>query len=286
MPSEDLDPHAILHTLGLLDVTAIAPVHGGSDTALWRVEHADQVYALRVFPIGRHESCERERQVMQDASNAGLPVPRVHMAGSWHEHAALLLSWLPGWTVADEIFHHPWRAWQVGVLFGCMQGDIHKLPAPGILCQDRYEWTSWWGPLEPSLQKRLQALNGQANRLLHLDYHPLNVLTDGHRITGVLDWQNARAGEPYADAARTLSILRVDAVRRLSFLERAILRVFELGWRHGYEQQGASLKEMSLFYAWAGAVMERDLAQKRGPEDMALIHAWTVKWKKRAGVAD
>lgn len=286
MPLDDLDPHAVLRALGLLDATIVTPVRGGSHGAIWRVEHADQVYALRVFPAGEHEECEREKQVMQHAGDVGLPVPQIHMAGNWHEHAALLLSWLPGWTVADEIFHHPWRAWQIGVLFGRMQADIHKLPAPDILSQYRHEWISWQGPLEPALHKRLQALDCQTNRLLHLDYHPLNVLTDGQRITGILDWENAHAGELRADAARTLSILRVDAVGRLPFLERTILKVFEHGWRHGYEQGGSSLKQMSPFYAWAGAVMERDLAQKRKPEDIVRIHAWTMKWKKRAGVDD
>lgn len=286
MPLDNLDPHAILQELGLLNATAVTPVQGGAHTAIWRVEHADQIYALRVFPVGQYEECERERQIMQHARDAGLPVPQIHTAGIWHEHAALLLSWLPGRTVADEIFCHPWRAWQVGVLFGRMQADIHKLQAPDILCQDRYEWSLWQGPLEPSLHKRLQALDSQTNRLLHLDYHFLNVLTDGQCITGILDWENARAGEPRADAARTLSILRVDAVRRLSFPERTILKVFEHGWQHGYEQRGPSLKEMSPFYAWAGAVMERDLAQRYKPEDMARIHAWTMRWKKRAGVND
>src|SRR5438132_39917 len=41
--------------------------------------------------------------------------------------------------------------------------------------------------------------------LLHLDYHLLNVMTDRSRVTGVLDWTNARAGDPRADLARTFT---------------------------------------------------------------------------------
>ncbi len=33
MTHDDLNPHAILHTLGLTEATAITPVHGGSDAA-------------------------------------------------------------------------------------------------------------------------------------------------------------------------------------------------------------------------------------------------------------
>ena len=85
----------------------------------------------------------------------------------------LLLSWLPGWPVAEELRVHPWRAWKLGVVFGRMHATIHTLPAPAILHD-------------------------------HL-------------------------------------------------------------------------------YAWAGAVMERDLAPKRTPEDLARIHQWAMRWKARAG---
>jgi len=35
-------------------------------------------------------------------------------------------------------------------------------------------------------------------------------------------------------------------------------------WRRGYEQAGGRLDEMALFYAWAGAVMVRDLSPRIG----------------------
>ena len=44
--------------------------------------------------------------------------------------------------------------------------------------------------------------------LLHLDYHPLNVLGEAGAISGVLDWTNADGGDPRADVARTGAILR------------------------------------------------------------------------------
>ncbi len=86
--------------------------------------------------------------------------------------------------------------------------------------------------------------------------------------------------EPRADAARTVSILRIDYVGKLHLRDRVIRKVFELGWRRGYKQKGASLSNLSLYYLWAGTVMERDLASKRTPEDIARIHQWTMKWKK------
>src|SRR5712692_4483897 len=133
MAHDDLDPYALLQTLGLTDATAVTPVHGGSDTAIWQIERADEVYALRVFGEGEYGDCEREQQVMQAALQSGLPVPQIHAAGTWRDHPALLLSWLPGWPVAEELRVRPWRTWKLGVLFGRMQAAIHTLTAPALL---------------------------------------------------------------------------------------------------------------------------------------------------------
>src|ERR671926_263890 len=97
-----MDSRAILQTLGCGDVTAVVPVRAGSDTAIWRIESAGQLYALRVFPPGREDGCEREIAVMQAALAGGIPVPRVHAAGTWRGRSVLLLSWLPGRTMAEE----------------------------------------------------------------------------------------------------------------------------------------------------------------------------------------
>jgi hypothetical protein len=72
-------------------------------------------------------------------------------------------------------------------------------------------------------------------------------------------------------------------IRKLPIRESIGRRVFEQGWRSGYEQKGAPLRDLPLFYAWAGAVMERDLALKRAPEDLARIQQWAMRWKERAG---
>ena len=107
MTKDDLDPNAILQTLGLTDVIAVTPVQGGSDATIWRVECIDEIYALRVFGKGQHSDYEREQQVMQETRAAGLPIPQVHAVGIWHDRPALLLSWLPGRTVADEVRTRP-----------------------------------------------------------------------------------------------------------------------------------------------------------------------------------
>lgn len=95
-----------------------------------------------------------------------------------------------------------------------------------------------------------------------------------------------RAGDPRADVARTIAILRIEAANagRPAALVRAAVSRFEEGWRAGYDLQTEDDGDRDLFLAWTGAVMERDLAHKRGPGDLARIHRWTELWARRAGV--
>jgi aminoglycoside phosphotransferase (APT) family kinase protein len=134
-------------------------------------------------------------------------------------------------------------------------------------------------------------------------------MTDGRRITGVLDWSNALPGDRRADLARTESILwlmqRVPRPPR--WWEWLTLRRFRRGWLVGYAQvagrqpgmsaasawSAAWYREMPVFYAWAGALMHRDLAPRVGRPDTALteahlaaIRAWTARWKRKAGVEE
>jgi aminoglycoside phosphotransferase len=283
MTNDDLDPRAIIQDLNWPSAISIDLVQGGSDTAIWRVFYPHKSYALRVFRSGQQNVCEREVAVMRVASAGGIPAPQIHATGTWREHPVLLLSWLPGKPLSDELFAHPWKAWQLGRLSGQMQAEIHKLTAPDLLREASGSWIDWKVAHEEDLQQRLRSLHLRSNALLHLDYHFLNVLTDGQTITGVLDWTNAHAGDPRADIARTYSIVQVDIVGSISALEMIVRRIFEQGWRRGYEEKAGQQRDLSLFNAWAGAVMEKDLEHKRGPVDMARIHRWTTKWKERAG---
>lgn len=135
MRQTNMQPLEILSALGLNGTPTVIPVQGGFDTALWKVESEGQTYALRVFRPGRQEDCERERVVMAAARAAGLPVPEVRRAGIWQDQSVLLITWLAGRVVADELRARPWHVWRLGIVFGRMQAAIHAVPAPDLLRQ-------------------------------------------------------------------------------------------------------------------------------------------------------
>jgi aminoglycoside phosphotransferase (APT) family kinase protein len=290
----DPDPVAVLAALGISDAADPARITGGADTAIWRVERAGLLYALRVFRADQRETCQREQLAMAAASERGLPVPHVHAAGICEERPALLLSWCPGQPLGHRLLQTPWLALRLGAAFGKMHTQIHAVPAPDALRGDPDDWIRWVGQEEESLQARLRKAAGAAGFLLHLDYHAMNVMTEGQGITSVLDWANARAGDPRADFARTVTILRLSPIRsgfpRLKVI--AVRRLLEMGWRAGYARAAGLPQEMALFYAWAGAAMIQDLSPRLNrpgtgitPAVLERVRRWTVRWKHRAGAS-
>jgi aminoglycoside phosphotransferase (APT) family kinase protein len=281
VPNEpELDPRAILATLGVADAGAITAASGGTDTLIWRVDHPSGPLALRVFRASQAAHWQQELDALAAAAAAGIPVPEVRAAGLWRERPATLLTWSAGQPLLQILIRRPWLVRSLGRAFGQMQARLHRVAAPAGWPPDA--WLSWGAPHDRSVHERL-AQAAAAAMLLHLDYHPLNVLADGRQITAVLDWVNARAGDPRADVARTTTILRLaPAGRRPTLLLRAQRRLLEHFWRAGYEHERGPLGDLTAFYAWAGAVMQYDLAPRAAqpaggvlPEELARIAAWT-----------
>lgn len=74
------------------------------------------------------------------------------------------------------------------------------------------------GPL-PGLRDAHARLSSRAvqfrrapSSVVHLDYHPQNVLVKGLRVTGVIDWVNTDIGDRHLDAAMTAAILSSSAM--------------------------------------------------------------------------
>jgi Ser/Thr protein kinase RdoA (MazF antagonist) len=208
----------------------------------------------------------------------------------WENRPVMLLSWVAGRPLADQLQAHPASGWVLGRAYGRMQAAIHQIAAPADA--DSSQWIEWAGD-EPELKARLYDLTSRRARLLHLDYHPLNVMANGRQISGVLDWANAQFGDPRADIARTYTILRVEPYSpgpdslRLALFRQLLARA----WDSGYTQAAGRLEDMALFYAWAGAVMIRDLSVRIGQpghwlesQHLDPVRRWRDGWKRRAGL--
>ena len=293
MGSTDLDPQAILAALGVAGgVTALAPVSGGRDTAIWRVERDGQRYALRVFPPGRLGDARREAAVMR-AGISGVPIPAVRAEGVWHDRAALLIDWCQGQILLDALRATPRDSWALAHLFGATQAHLHAATPPALLLAEERSWLGWAGGGGAALTERLRAVAAGPPSVVHFDYHPLNLLVEGRRATGLIDWANVHVGDRRADLARTVAILRLGpfGAGPAAVAMKLLARLLELGWRRGYRAVAAPLGGMAPFYAWAGATLVNDLSAKIGrpgesmqSADLDPARRWTAHWLARAGL--
>ena len=75
--------------------------------------------------------------------------------------------------------------------------------------------------LEPALcwaRTEASRFTGADGSVLHMDYHPLNVLVRGGRISGVIDWVSAESGDRHLDVATTATILSCHAMENPHWL--------------------------------------------------------------------
>ncbi|HEY3109423.1 MAG TPA: aminoglycoside phosphotransferase family protein [Chloroflexota bacterium] len=268
MSTPELDPLAVLAALGVADAERVEPATGGwSTTRVWRVERPGARLALRLFPVGWDEPARREAEAMRAAAAAGRPVPRVQVEGAWQGRPALLLDWCAGRPLLDDLRARPWAIWTLGCALGRAHARLHRVPAPPGLPG----WIDWPGPPEPALRARLEAI-ARRDVLLHLDFHPLNVLVAGGEVAAIIDWANARAGDPRADVARTYTIL-VLAPPRGPTPRELLRRLLAAAYRRGYEREAAPLDGMAPFVAWAASAMLQDLRPKLGRPGIPLTEA-------------
>lgn len=285
------DPRAILEALGWAAGTgAIVPVGGGMDTTLWRVERGGRAYALRLFKAGEDAVARREERAMRLAVPE-VPIPPVRAAGVWVDRPALLIDWCAGQTLLAALRADPRRAWALAQAFGATQARLHAAAPPVALREDGRSWIDWKAGGAGALGERLRAVASDEPSILHLDYHPLNVMVDAGRVSGLIDWANVHVGDRRADVARTLTLLLFaplppDGSVRLI---RAASRILATGWRRGYRSVAGPLGGMALFYAWAGAVLINDFAPRVDQPGGWLRAAhldparrWTAHWRARA----
>lgn len=239
-------PQEILDALDLTDA-ALAD-SGGATGRLWKVTTAEGVYGLRLALS--EASAVAQRAAMAAAAAAGLPVPEVLREVHTPAGIGLVISWLPGTMVSEMLFQDAVRARRIGQRCGEVHRTLHTIPAPPPLTLS----TRWaeppFDPLPPG------------DSLLHLDFHPNNVLIDSGRVCGILDWENAIGGDPLLDLARTRCIMTLDPfIASLSPVARQAADDFTTGWAEGYGDVAIPVE----YQLWAARVMLRDISHRHSP---------------------
>lgn len=273
-------PRSVLAALQLPDHATAVPAAGGSHAPVWRIDADGRRYALRMRPLAERDAIQREATAMRAAASGGIPVPDVVQVRVAGDLACLLTTWCPGETLAAAILDHGAAPLHLGAACGRLQAQLHAIPAPPAIAA---QGTGWLSPT-PEEERLLAGVpDREGSRLLHLDFHPLNILTDGLAITGVVDWVNAAAGDPRQDLARTLAILRLELPAHIASpdAERSTEALAD-AWARGYEERAGLLRSMPAFMAWAGLRTVRDLAGKRSAAAVQAMAARVAVWVRDA----
>jgi aminoglycoside phosphotransferase (APT) family kinase protein len=111
------------------------------------------------------------------------------------------------------------------------------------------------GPL-PGLREALNLVTERAPKfrrspdsLVHMDYHPQNVMVQGVSVTGVIDWVNTDVGDRHLDAAMTAVILSSSALDKPRWMRDNLVG-------NGLRSSFAALY-MPLYHAMAPMDFER-----------------------------
>jgi aminoglycoside phosphotransferase (APT) family kinase protein len=136
---------------------------------------------LRKTRDGR--SIEREARTMQYAAEHGFPVPRVEevRAGG----TEIVMEHIDGPVMMDAMLRDPRLMTRGARILADLHDQLHEIRAP--------EW--------------LDDMGDGGDRLVHMDFHPLNVMMSATRGPVVIDWPNARRGDPLSDVATTYVLL-------------------------------------------------------------------------------
>jgi len=93
--------------------------------------------------------------------------------------------------------------------------------------------------------------------LCHLDFHPGNMLVDGGRITGLVDWDGSCRGNRYLD----LVTLRFDLALRAPDLT---------GWLDGLLRDAVPAEQLAAFWAHMSLRLVDWAIRHHGPAEVDL----------------
>jgi Ser/Thr protein kinase RdoA (MazF antagonist) len=183
---------------------------------------------------------EREAAAMNAVRDAGGPAPRAGETVRVDARPGLVMERVDGPALMDAIARRPWQVMRIGQMLGTTHATMHAATSPPALpplrerLRGRIEREA---PRAPELAhlaafaiRRLDELP-DGDRVCHGDFHPGNVLLSPSGPV-VIDWPNATRGEPAADVARTLLMMRMGSlppgtpwvIRTGALVARGVLR--------------------------------------------------------------
>ncbi len=159
---------------------------------------------------------DREAQVAGAVADAGIPAPRVVDIVTVGDRRGIVMERVEGPTMMTLLTSKPWLVLKLSRILAELQSQFHQRRVPSL------------PPLNERLRERitstehltadmkavaLAAMKKQPHggAVCHGDFHPDNVIMSD-RGPMIIDWNDACAGNPLADVARTSLLFKIGEI--------------------------------------------------------------------------
>jgi aminoglycoside phosphotransferase (APT) family kinase protein len=232
---------------------------------------------LKLFRPGMPEGIAGfEARVAAVVEAAGLPAPRLLDQVTVDGRAGLVYERLTGRSMLDEIGRRPTSVGSQARSLARLHVRANAVAGAGLpdhkeRLRDAIGAASLPEDVADRAIERLEALpSGSA--VLHGDLHPGNVVlaTGGPEI---IDWMTVTCGDPAADVARSIFLVRDCYVPNVSRFGRAALGVIRPWFARAYlaEYRRRTGIDPTAIAAWRPVVLAARLAEGIGPERAGIL---------------
>jgi len=224
---------------------------------------------------------EHEARAARLAHAAGVGAPAVLATGHVDGRFAIAYERRTGIPMVEHLVDHPWDGPTLAGRFAERHVAMHE--ADGSTLPDLRD--ALYGAVEraadhatsrvvATARRRIESLGG-GTAFCHGDYHPGNVILTAD-APAVIDWVTAAAGQPEADVARTLFLLR-DAMLDddLPWTDRARLTLLRHAFAVAYGRRYRSLRDLDArrVRAWRLPILVARLAEGITAERDPILRA-------------
>lgn len=250
---------------------------------------------LKLFrPDAPAFAIQRELEIARVVAAAGLPVPGVSGLVRLDDRQGIVYERIFGPSMLETLLREPWKLGAMARIMAELQAAIHRLTLPGLPLQRerrldlsrRIHSTTRLSPKAGQAVQRVLAGLPDGRAVCHGDFHPDNILMAAGGPV-IIDWANAVLGNPLADAARTVILLRYGTVppglpgrRLLHTLRRYLCRQY---LRQYLKLRSADLREIQ---AWLAPVAAARLMDEGIPGERSRLAGVIDRAFHRLGTGD
>ncbi|MCI6011237.1 MAG: phosphotransferase [Firmicutes bacterium] len=188
--------------------------------------------------------------------------------------SGILLKKIPGQTLIARVLKHPETLFAAPKIMAEQQMALHRTHTKVIRsykemvrdCLNKPVMDFLTESERTEILRRLDALP-DGDSILHLDYHPDNIMSDGEHIS-VIDYMTAASGAPAADVAATLYLLNEGEM--IPGLNPAVAAVMEF-------LRKTICKKYLKRYKAASGMTDEEIAPWRLPFLIVRLGVWCIE---------